>query len=427
MQTGLLTINHQHTPVDIREKVKFSPGKYELGYQKLKENSHLKEAVILSTCNRTEIYFCVQENLLEVITEIKKILLDIFSLQSSILNDYCRIEENIAVVQHLFAVTAGLKSQVPGEQQILGQVKRAQKRAQKNDLAGKYLNYFFRQAITTAKKIRTETGFSDKKVSISSAAVDILENEFSGLEGKKVLLVGAGKMSRIALEILREKGVADIYAVNRTYSKLDKFKERFPELEIFDFARRYQLLEEVDIVISSTAAENYIFKAKKFEDSCSDWGERLFIDLGLPRDVEPEIGDFCGCKVYNLDSLEQLTKKNRLYRLQEAKKAKKIIREQICSVQEWLQWQEVVPLIKMIKQENFRIVEDELDNIEASVLQTEEQEQCLEDFAHHLSKKLFNRIILNLKDLAQNECSRENFVELAKRILTSTKGDKNHE
>lgn len=403
MKIGVLSISYKDTPIVVREKVKFSRKNYESAYKLLNKSSFLTESVILSTCNRTEIYFAFTKNKFEkALSEIEDILLKVFNLKNDYLKDYLSCKRGFKAVKYLFEIATGLHSQVLGEQQILGQVKDAQELAIEFKGSGKYLNRIFREAITTAKKIRDKTGLSDKNLSISSVAVNFIENKFSNLSGKKVLIVGVGEVSRIVLELLQDKGIEKMFATNRTHGKVVDIAEYYQGITAVKYSQLEKMAAGVDIVISSTAAPHYILHTEEFQKHYNK-KDLSIIDLGVPRDIEPDIGKWPGVTLINMDMLTEKLEENKEHRISEIDKAENLIKEGLGELEEWFCWQKIVPIIKKIKNCNREIITREFKKLEKNLEIEPKTSKEIENFAEHLGKKLFNRIILNLKDIARKE------------------------
>lgn len=447
MKMGLLSFSFKNIPLEIREKIKFTAKNYHQAYRLLKNSSFLDGTVILSTCNRTEIYFVqsgetgftdfneCREFILEILIEI----FNFIEIDKSELGKYLKFKEGSSAIEHLFQVASGLRSQVIGEEQILAQVKEALQIALEHQTSERNLNRLFQKAISTAKKVRNKTGISEKNLSISSICVNYIENLIPRLENKNILVIGVGKISRIVLELLQERGIEKIYATNRTHGKLVKIANYFDDLRIVDYDQLHQTAVKMDIIISSTAAPHYILKADKFKKYYSykikndteqlhkqinrknvdnDSAVELCIfDLAVPRDVDPEIGKLAKISLYNIDDLDKELNRNQKYRLQEADKARDIIRRDIKEIESWLNWQEVVPVIKEIKRLNQKIINEEFEKLIAKIGIDDNINQEIISFADHLEKKLFNRIIINMKNMI-DESDDEKIIDKFYDLLT---------
>ncbi|MEJ6949822.1 glutamyl-tRNA reductase [Natronospora cellulosivora (SeqCode)] len=417
MHPGLITFNYENTPLEFRERIKFNSKDYIKGYQLLKDNPLIQGSLMLSTCNRTEIYFTVN-NLMDyrqVREDIFEIMKKLFSVSYQELEDYAVYKKRDKFFEHLFYLTAGLLSQVIGEQQILGQVKYALQLARDNEASDRYINKLFQKAIASAKEIRHITGLSEKNLSLSSVCVKYIENSFANLNNKKILVIGVGKMSRIVLELLQERGVSKIYATNRTHGKLVKVSDYFDDLNIVSYDRIHELAAKVDIIISSTSSPHYILKEDEFAKYYKEKKLSIF-DLGVPRDIDPALAKYNQIDLYNIDMLVEKVKENKQFRQQEAEKAKELLEKEIAKIEEWYSWQEVVPLIKKIKETNLDIIKKENQILFEKLDLDQDEKEEIDKYSKRLEKELFNKIILNLKEVAkENKC--EEFIDTFSTLL----------
>ncbi|MFW5976328.1 MAG: glutamyl-tRNA reductase [Bacillota bacterium] len=406
MQIGLISFSFKNTPIEIREKISFSSGHYQKAYNLLNKSNMIKESIIISTCNRTEIYFISDKEFNQAEIYIQKVLINIFELKNEeILKNHGNYKKGVQVIKHLMEVAGACRSQVIGEQQILGQVKDEYQQALKYEASGRYLNYFFKEAISTSKKIRSETQFCEKSLSLSSVAISFIESKIERFNDKKVLVVGIGKMSRLVIDILKKKGVNIIYATNRTHHKVVKVSDYYKDVIPVNYDELHQKIPEVDIVISSTSAPHFVIHFDKLKKYYKKEALRpiIMIDLGVPRDIEPEIKRRLNLDIYNLDDLNIQREKNREYRLANLESVQKIINKKLKSINEWIQWQQIVPVIKNIKESNTRIIEKELHTLYDIIDPEPEIKKEINKFARYLAKNLFNDIILNLKELSINK------------------------
>ncbi len=461
MNLGLISFSFMNTPLEIREKIKFSSKDYHTAYEMLNNSSSLQGAVILSTCNRTEIYFSRTNNssinnsmidnisISKVNQEIFNILKKTFFIDKTILTKYAIYKRGMSAIEHLFHVSSGLLSQVIGEEQILAQVKDALRISLEHQASDRNLNRSFQQAISTSKMVRSKTGISKKNLSISSVCVNYIENVLPNLVNKSILVIGVGEISKIVLQLLQERDISKIYATNRTHGKVVKIVDYFDNLTVISYDKIAKIAVDVDIIISSTAAPHYVIKAddfkknyySKYKKSNSHYSEAqkrdsdcnkivkggegentqgqniddpnveiCMFDLAVPRDIDPEIGKLPGIRLYNIDILTEEINKNQKYRLQESDKAEIIIKNDIKKIEEWFSWQEIVPVIKEIKRINQQIVKEEIETLMDRIDIDDETNGEIVNFAEYLESKLFNRIILNMKTML-NKTDDEEIIE----------------
>jgi len=295
------SINFENSNLNIREKVHFTGKKKLACYDFIKENDILSETIILSTCNRSEIYGVIEDD--NKLKEFLKIFEIIFHLVPE------EIEKNIELIQgdeaikHIFEVAGGFKSMVIGEDQILGQVKDAYFEALEICSSGKCLNKLFLCAITFGKKFRSCSGISNIPTSVSSIGVKLLKNKLGTLQGKRALVIGLGEMNKIIMKYLQNESMDKIYITNRT-SRESHFHGN--EVELIPFENRYKLINDVDIIISCTSAPHFVVKSEEFNKNFN--GKQIFIlDLAMPRDVEPAIAETEGVEITVIDDLKELS------------------------------------------------------------------------------------------------------------------------
>jgi glutamyl-tRNA reductase len=343
----LLGLNHTTAPLEIREKV-FVDDAGAAGLSgKLKEMG-FTENCVLSTCNRTEIY-CTSDSPEEASTLLKATLADHFRIDPSYLSGTTYTLEEEDAYRHLFLVASGLDSMVIGEPQILGQVKDAYRIATQQNAAGFYLNKVFHKAFQVAKRIRTETKIGYNPVSISSMAVELFKTIFDEVSKRKILVIGAGEMCEIALKHFKKENIEEIYIANRTYHKARQLADEF-----FALARPFEeipeLLAKVDVILSSTGAEEPIITKGLVASAMKKRkGKPLFfVDIAVPRDVEPSVNDLDGVYLYNIDDLKELSQTRLADRVSESRKAEAILQEEIEKFSRWLARTEMNPLITQV-------------------------------------------------------------------------------
>jgi glutamyl-tRNA reductase len=295
------SINFDTSSLNIREKVHFTGKKKLACYDFIKENEILSETIILSTCNRSEIYGVIDEE--DKLQDFFKIFETIFNLEPEEIEKNIELKEGDEAIKHLFEVAGGFKSMVIGEDQILGQVKDAYFEALEICSSGKCLNKLFLCAITFGKKFRSCSGISSIPTSVSSIGVKLLKNKLGTLQGKKALVIGLGEMNKIIMKYLLNESMEKIYITNRTSRKSDF---NINVVEQIAFENRYNFINDVDIIISCTSAPHFILKSEEFNKKFK--GKQLFIlDLAMPRDVEPTIAGILGIEISVIDDLKELS------------------------------------------------------------------------------------------------------------------------
>ncbi|WP_129596164.1 glutamyl-tRNA reductase [Anaerophilus nitritogenes] len=404
MEIVVVGVNHKNAPVEIREKVSFGNNDLQNAYEYLEENSYIEEVVILSTCNRSEITAFVkdEEKGIEILKNFYK---DFFSLKD-MMDDYFFVKNSDEAVKHVFQLAAGLESLILGEDQILGQVRNAHEYALEIGKTGKVLNKLYREVITTAKKIKRETAISQNSLSISSIAVKFIEEIFEDLKKKKVLVIGVGTMSRIAIENLIAKGVKEIYVTNRTVGHVIDLSERYKEIQVVEFSKRYEWISKVDIIISSTSAPHYVLKKDKFM-KYHDGEKVCMVDIAIPRDIEPQIGKLEGVSLYELDALKRVSLENMESRLEAAKDAIKIIIEECIEFENWYNCLSIFPVIEELQEYSTEILETEIESLINRLEDASQKDQeLIQIVMRSLTKKLLKRPILNLKRAGEDRKGR---------------------
>jgi glutamyl-tRNA reductase len=320
----------------------------------------IKEAMLISTCNRVE-FLVVTENASGSAQEIKSFLADFRNTPLHEFEKSLYVREDDDAVRHVFRVASSLDSMVLGEPQILGQIKTAHRLSTELETSGVILNRLLHKAFSVAKRVRTETGIADHAVSISYAAVELAKKIFDDLEGKGALLIGAGEMAVLALEHLVKNGVKRIFVANRTFERAVEVAERFKGTPIL-FKEIGDGLLDVDIVISSTGASSYILTHKDVKPLVRRRRNRplFFIDIAVPRDIDPDINRANNVYVYDIDDLKGVIDKNIEKRETEATKGDRIVDEGVIQFGKWLEAQEVTPTIVALRNKAESIRKKEL-------------------------------------------------------------------
>jgi glutamyl-tRNA reductase len=326
MNIFVLGLNHKTAPLSIREKISFHPQKLSQALLSLNNYPFIEENLILSTCNRVEIY--VSSNLEGCIESIKNFISDFHNLKDD-LNAYFYVYQGKDAIRHLFRVASSLDSLVIGENQILRQVKESYFRARDCEVVGRITSLLFEEAIKVGRIVRTETDIGKGAVSISTAAIELAKQVLYTLSAKKVLIVGVGKIGELTLKNLALRGVQTICVANRTYERAQGLAKVFGARAI-KFDSLSDALEEVDIVISSSSAPHLLIKRSLVEKIMVKRTSPLFfIDLGVPRNVEESIAQVENVYLYNIDDLIAVRERNLAKRLKEIKKVEGIIERQV--------------------------------------------------------------------------------------------------
>ena len=400
----LVGVNHKTTPVEIREKLAFTKGKIEESVNHLFNFPDIIEHTILSTCNRVEIY--ARANCQDsAIKSIKEFICDFHGLSLVELEDHFYSYRNKEAVEHLFRVSSSLDSMILGEAQILGQVKDAYSLAKDLRSTGLVLNQLFKKAFSIAKKVREETGIAERSVSISSAAVELAQKIFDDLENRTVMLVGTGEMAELAAKHLISYGVKTVYVTSRTYDRAVNLA-RTLNGSALDFEAFKNELHRADIVITSTSAPNFIIKKEMVEKAIHERKNKpiFFIDIAVPRDIEPDVNDLENIYLYDIDDLHVVVSANMKEREKEADNAMNFISQEVTKFNNWVGTLDAVPTIVEIrkKAENIRMQEVEKTLKKISHL-SEDDKKLLRQMSSSMVNKILHKPTIKLKQKTQSE------------------------
>lgn len=401
MHLLVVGLNNKTAAVEIRERLSFQESQLVEAMKTLKGRKSILENVIVSTCNRTEVY-AVVDQLHTGKYYIKEFLAEWFNIDRSEFESHLFIYENEHVIRHLFKVACGLDSMIIGETQILGQVRSSFLLAQECETIGTIFNRLFKEAVTVAKKAHSETDIGANAVSVSYAAVELSKKIFGNLNGKQVAIVGAGKMGKLAIQNLQGSGVGNISVVNRTYEKAKEMADEFNG-DAYPIEKLTEVLAESDIVISSTGASQYIITKSMMETvEKKRKGKPIFlVDIAVPRDIDPEVHELEGIFLYDIDDLEDVVKENMKERQKVAQTILKLIDEAQAEFQEWLNTLGVIPLISSLREKALNIQADVMKSLERKLPELSERERKL--IRKHM-KSIINQMlkdpILQIKELA---------------------------
>ena len=343
----LLGVNHKTTPLAIREKLALSAG-YDEPLLALGQLKELREYYLLSTCNRVEVLFTCQDVEKARTCVLERLFAD--TVPQEELDQYIYQYLDDQAVEHLFLVAASLDSMIVGEAQILGQLKEAYRQAAKHRCSGFVLNKLLHKSFSVAKRVRTETRIGANAVSISYAAVEMARKIFGDLAGKKVMLIGAGEMAELAAEHLVGQGVTEVIVANRTLQRAVNLARCFNgQAVVLD--ELVDQLQHVDIIISSTGAPDLILRKEDVRPVMRERRNRplFFIDIAVPRDLDPAINELDNVYLYDIDDLHNVVEMNKSERDKEAVKAYRIIAEEKLKFSKWLSNMESTPTIIQLR------------------------------------------------------------------------------
>ena len=388
--------SHHSAPLDFREKLAFSEKQILQSLPVLREHHGLRETVILSTCNRVEIYGATDAN--DGRVTLCDFLTEYCQIDSEALEKFTYAFYDLDAVRHLFRVSASLDSMVVGESQILGQVKEAYDTSLAAGGSGPVLNRLFPKAISVGKRVRTETNIASGAVAISYAAVELAKKIFQTLENKTVAIIGAGEMSELTAQCLVENGASRVIVSNRTYERAVRVAEKFNAVPVA-YDANLHFLVDADIVISSTNASEYLIKHRPVTEIMKKRKHRymFLIDIAVPRDIDPNVGNVENAFLYNIDDLESVVASNLKERDREAEVAGSIVDEQAIRFHSGLQQFEVSPTIKALNKQFQDVAERELQACFNKAGLSFEQQTCVQSMAHAIIKKLLYQPTKNLR------------------------------
>jgi len=416
-------MNHETAPVALRECLAKESANTDLALATIRELACIKEGLFLSTCNRVETLFTTEE-VGEAKSAITSLLSRLGGIPEETFSSVLFIYEDMGAVRHIFRVASSLDSMVVGEPQILGQIKDAYYQAIREKTSGVILNRLMHRAFHVAKRVRAETGISDAAVSVSYAAVELAKKIFHDLKGRQVLLIGAGEMAELAARHLLRQGVGSIRVANRTFHRAVQVAEMFQGSPVSYEEISGQLLE-VDIVVSSTASPEYVVTREQVKGSLRKRRNRplFFIDIAVPRDVEPRVNDLDNVYVYDIDDLKGVIQINMAQRQQEAVKAERIVEEEVIKFEKWLNTLEVVPTIISLKEKAESVRQAELKKSLTSLTAlSSSQLEMLEKLTLSITEKIINDPILVLKQKADRP-TREMYLDIARRLFKLDEDD----
>ncbi len=350
MDIIVLGLNHKTAPVHIRERVAFPEKTIHEPLRALHGAAGVRETMILSTCNRVEIA-AVVESREQGAAAVRAFVAAHHEVPEGDLAPHLYLHAGADAVRHLFRVASSLDSLVVGEPQILGQVKDAYQYAREAGAIGMVLDRLLKKALSVAKQVRTETEIARSAVSVSFAAVELAKKIFGEIEGRSAMIIGAGEMAELAVKHLVSSGVREVLVVNRTFEKAVALAQEFGGTAV-KYEDLFDQLVISDIVISSTGAPHFIIKGEDVRKVMARRRHRpmFFIDIAVPRDIEPSVNDVDNAYLYNVDDLQSVVDGNIKERRKEADKAEKIVEEEVGTFEKWIASLQVVPTIVQLRQ-----------------------------------------------------------------------------
>jgi len=416
-------LNHKTAPVEVRERLAFSGEDTSNVLEAMCQCPGVDEILLFSTCNRVEFLLAAQD-VARAVEAVKDFMAEFKKTPRRSFEGSLYVYNGDDAVRHMFRVASSLDSMVVGEPQILGQVKECYGQACDHRTCGVVLNRLMHRAFSVAKRVRTETGIGDHAVSISYAAVELGRKIFGELEGKAILLIGAGEMAELAVEHLVNNRARPIFVANRTFERGLELAEGFRGTAIrFEEVRDY--LKEVDIVISSTGASGYILVRDDFKGLMRARRNRplFFIDIAVPRDIDPEINRINNVYVYDIDDLNNAIQENIDERQQEALRGERLVDGAVIQFRRWFQGLDVVPTIVDLRDKVEEIRQRELKKTFAALNSVSEEDRAAID---RLTASLVNKILhgptVFLKQSGYKE-RKPLYVDITRRLFNMDEGN----
>jgi glutamyl-tRNA reductase len=365
MEIVLVGLNHRTAPVEVRERLSFTAEQARRAADELRSRGILQETLVLSTCNRSEIYGVPPEASHECAPGLSSFLSEFHSVRADVLNGALYHHYDREAVRHLFQVSAGLDSMLLGEAEILGQVREAYRFAHEQGATGPVLNRLFQGALEVGKRVRTETELGTRPMSVAAAGVKLAERIFGKLTERTALVLGAGTISEQVLSTLHDRGIAHLFVMNRSRDRAEALAQQFGG-RVLDWGKWDAALLLPDVIVSSVSSEEPVLSRDVLQAAMAARGNRaLFLmDLGVPRNIEATASDLYNVYVYGIDDLSDIVQQNRHARQGEVPRAEAIVEEH---VGKFLSWQASVELVGLVEALRARMREERAAFIQARI------------------------------------------------------------
>lgn len=390
MEIVLVGLNHRTAPVEVRERVSFTTEQSRKAAEQLRSRGILQETLVLSTCNRSEIYGVPPESSHECAPGLSSFLSEFHAVRADELNLSLYHHYDRAAVRHLFRVAAGLDSMMLGEAEILGQVREAYREAHEFGATGPVLNRLFQGALEVGKRVRSETELGTRPMSAASAGVKLAERIFGKMTERAALVLGAGTISEQVIGQLRDRGIKQLHIMNRSRERAEELAQRFKG-KVVAWGQWEEALAGPDVVVASVSSEEPVLRKETLQAAMATRQNRavLLMDLGVPRNIEKAVGDLYNVYLYHADELTEIVEQNRKARESEVPKAEEIVDEH---VGKFLSWQASVELVGLVDELRARLREERASFVRARLgsmdhLQAADRER-LESMMDELLEKL---------------------------------------
>ncbi len=399
MLVAVAGMSHRSAPIEVRERVAFPPCAGRGFLRRLKDEGVVAEAVLLSTCNRTEVYAVVEDE--DARVRILDLLAEDRGVGRASLDRDTYWLTDADAVRHLYRVASSLDSMVVGEGQILGQVREAYRAATEEHCAGQILNRLFHTSLRIGKRVRSETGIGDSSLSVPRVAVKLAEEVFGSLAGRRALVLGAGDMSELVIKHLKDRGVSDLLIANRTPERARLLASRVGGRDV-SFGDLAAGLYEVDVVVSSTGSGEWVVGSETVARVIASRRDPLFfIDIAVPRDIDPVVQNLENVYLYDIDDLQAVVERNAEGRQDAAEEGEAMISPAVQEFTSWLSTLHVVPMIQELRDEAERIRRHELARALKRMDLPPEEVAAVERMSHSLVNKLLHGPIQEIKARAE--------------------------
>ncbi|MBT4526484.1 MAG: glutamyl-tRNA reductase [Deltaproteobacteria bacterium] len=420
MKIGVLTSSYKTNAIEVREKLAVSEPEVRPLIDYLKAKCGLKEVMVVSTCNRVEIYFR-NKNPMKKFDSIAFAFTAFKELDPTLEINFTRLMEREAI-NHIFRVAASLEAMVIGEPQITGQIKNFFHLSVEAGGCGFLINQVVNRAFVTAKRVRTETSIARFAVSISFAAVELAKKIFFELKDKTILVVGAGEMAELAISNLMKAGCSQLLVTNRTFSRAVALAEQFNGSAVrFEYLANH--LKSADIIISSTGAKGFVLTHDILQDSMKKrkFHPMFLIDIAVPRDIDPAVNQISNTYVYDIDDLQSVVDNNLQFRQQEAEKAQLIIEEELDKIDQWLATLDVIPTVKQFREKILDLANEELSRGLGQMGDiSAKQERTVRAMINGLAYKVLHHPTIILKQAAKDGIADEEYIRILNDLFDLT-------
>ncbi len=399
MQLALVGLSHKTAPVEVRERLAFSNDALRSALASLVDRRAVNEAMILSTCNRVEVVAESPDDRL-----IRDFICEFHQISHDSVSSHLYSYRNVDAIRHVFRVTASLDSMVIGEPQILGQVKEAFRIAMDAGTVGMHLSALMNRAFAVAKKVRSETGISQSAVSVSYAAVELARKIFGDLSGKTVMIIGASKMGELAAKHLKRAGASSVLVTNRTFERAVELAKVFEGAAV-PFEHFTDHMTGADIVITSTGAPHFIIGRNLAEQVIHRRKNKpiFFIDIAVPRDIDPAVNQIDNAFLYDIDDLQQVIDANLKERFKEAMRAEQIVDDEVEAFCLKMQTRDVVPTIVQLRESLEKVRRDEIERNRRHLKDlSPEQQAAVDQITKSIVNKILHPPIEQLKQMAHD-------------------------